>query len=160
MSDSSKPLDDLQNSIVSKSEELMRRKAITYTALEEIYVKHGFSESNGAQNLINKVKNSDGLVAVNLNELDKELSRVLLTHLKFNDKTFNIYHIRDVNYLNKIYDQLKKNSLDECELDLGMGNKKSKEHPSELQTNVNIVCRLLLKKKKKKIVWMSLNLIW
>lgn len=121
-------LENLQNLIILKSSELMRRKALTYTALEEIYVKSGFSESNGAQNLINKVRDSNNLIAVDLKKLDKELTKVLLAHLKFNDKTFNIYHIKDVNYLNEIYDELKKNSHDESEFNLNMGEENAISH--------------------------------
>src|SRR2546427_1615126 len=34
------------------------------------------------------------------------------------------------------------------------GDDRSEEHTSELQSQSNLVCRLLLEKKKKNIVWM------
>src|SRR5438477_5846345 len=34
---------------------------------------------------------------------------------------------------------------------IGVGEHRSEEHTSELQSHVNLVCRLLLEKKKKKI---------
>lgn len=135
MNDSSKPLNDLQNSIISKSTELMRRKAITYTFLEEIYVKHGFSESNGTLNLINKVRNSDGLVGVDLEGLDKDISKLLLNHLKFNDKSFNMYYIKDVSYLNDLYDKLKKDALDETEFDFEIGEENTVYHGPMIESD-------------------------
>src|SRR5690606_41117238 len=36
---------------------------------------------------------------------------------------------------------------------LGGGSQRSEEHTSELQSRENLVCRLLLEKKKKKQVW-------
>src|SRR5260370_19546942 len=37
----------------------------------------------------------------------------------------------------------------EC-IDQGSGDRRSEEHTSELQSHLNLVCRLLLEKKKKK----------
>src|SRR5260370_34583996 len=34
-------------------------------------------------------------------------------------------------------------------IDMGLGNARSEEHTSELQSHLNLVCRLLLEKKKK-----------
>src|SRR4051812_44365222 len=41
-------------------------------------------------------------------------------------------------------------SIKELEFDRAMGKVRSEEHTSELQSHVNLVCRLLLEKKKKK----------
>src|SRR5260370_27817321 len=40
--------------------------------------------------------------------------------------------------------------LSERQLDPGLGHERSEEHTSELQSHLNLVCRLLLEKKKKK----------
>src|SRR5207237_8448091 len=39
----------------------------------------------------------------------------------------------------------------------GAGERRSEEHTSELQSHLNLVCRLLLEKKKKKITTSSLT---
>lgn len=98
-------LDELKNSIIFSSEELMRRKALTYTKLEEEYVKYGFSESNGTANLIKKVKDYTGSVGVDLKKLEKSLRILLETHIKFNNKIFNLYKA-DQKILKSIYDSL------------------------------------------------------
>src|SRR5260370_20782405 len=38
---------------------------------------------------------------------------------------------------------------DEAVLEIGAGSSRSEEHTSELQSHLNLVCRLLLEKKKK-----------
>src|SRR5690242_20827931 len=40
-----------------------------------------------------------------------------------------------------------------AEVPAGRGRYRSEEHTSELQSHVNLVCRLLLEKKKKKQKW-------
>jgi hypothetical protein len=98
-------LDELKNSIIFSSEELMRRKALTYTKLEEEYVKCGFSESNGAVNLIKKVRDYTGSVGVDLKKLENSLRNLLETHIKFNNKIFNLYRANE-KILKEIYTSL------------------------------------------------------
>src|SRR6266480_5169939 len=43
----------------------------------------------------------------------------------------------------------KENLHRRCRLHPGSGHRRSEEHTSELQSHVNLVCRLLLEKKKK-----------
>src|SRR5438270_9571277 len=68
------------------------------------------------------------------------LSRVLLTQQ-------DIYHFREGTYV-RAYQKLGAHAVRAADGTVG-GAHRSEEHTSELQSQSNLVCRLLLEKKKK-----------
>ena len=67
----------------------------------------------------------------------------MIKEIKFTDKA-----IKQINHL---LSQKDKGSFFRITIK-GGGCSRSEEHTSELQSLVNLVCRLLLEKKKKKII--------
>src|SRR5260370_25852282 len=74
-------------------------------------------------------------------ELAKEYLLPIMIHTPHRDKRAGTLRTMDV---------LKEHKFDPARCVIDHNNERSEEHTSELQSHLNLVCRLLLEKKNKK----------